>query len=207
MTDPTNNSEDIRKKPGRRNWLSNAAMAATGAVVLPSFLTGCHKDVWDKLKGPLPGGGLGSSPLPNTYYYLKLTYQSKDSDPLHRDPKNGFLGPLLYPNIAFENYIAANTNEPLAFRLHPAGDGWAYWETDDRTWLRLTKTGWAFLSSDENNRVAWKIVDGKLYNLYWNKENWENYPAGARFDPSHNAYVGVGLADYLTLTNCELVRV
>ena len=62
MTDPTNNSEDMLKKLSRRKWLRNAAMAATGAVVLPSFLTGCHKDVWDKLKGPLPGGWPGKQP-------------------------------------------------------------------------------------------------------------------------------------------------
>jgi hypothetical protein len=47
MTDPTNKSEDMLKKLSRRNWLRNAAIAATSAVVLPSLLTGCTKEQWN----------------------------------------------------------------------------------------------------------------------------------------------------------------
>ncbi len=96
-------------------------------------------------------------------------------------------------------------------RLHPAGDGWAYLETTDGNWLSITRSGWLYNNSDSTKRVAWKIVDGKLYNLYWNKDNWKEYPAGARRDLSdwdverYNYYAGVGLDEKYTLTNCELV--
>jgi hypothetical protein len=43
-TDPTNNSNDILKKPGQRNWLRNAAMAATGALVLLYFLRAVRRN-------------------------------------------------------------------------------------------------------------------------------------------------------------------
>lgn len=61
MSDPTNNSEDILKKLSRRNMLRNSAITATGVALLPSLLTSCHKDVWDKVKGHIPGGGLGGA--------------------------------------------------------------------------------------------------------------------------------------------------
>ena len=72
MTDPTNNSNDILKKPGQRNWLRNAAMAATGALVLLLFLTGCTKEQWNHLGGHLPGGGLGGAQDPNVSAALPL---------------------------------------------------------------------------------------------------------------------------------------
>jgi len=59
MTDPTTTSEDILKKLSRRKLLRNSAITATGAVLLPSFLTGCHKDVRDIVKGHIPKGGVG----------------------------------------------------------------------------------------------------------------------------------------------------
>jgi hypothetical protein len=72
MTDPTNKSEDMLKKLSRRNWLRNAAIAATSAVALPSLLTGCTKEQWDHLKNtPYPGGGLGGAP--NDYGVMKCT--------------------------------------------------------------------------------------------------------------------------------------
>ncbi len=72
MTDPTNNSEDILKKLSRRNWLRNATITATGAVVLPSFLTSCTKEVQDLIKKNIPSGGLGSGkPLPPTLAQLR----------------------------------------------------------------------------------------------------------------------------------------
>ncbi len=59
MTDPTPSPEDVLKKLSRRKLLRNSAITATGAVLLPSFLTGCHKDVWDVVKGHIPNAGLG----------------------------------------------------------------------------------------------------------------------------------------------------
>ena len=59
MTNPTTNSEDVLKNLSRRNMLRNAAITATGAVLLPSFLTGCHKNVWDYIHDH--GGGVGGS--------------------------------------------------------------------------------------------------------------------------------------------------
>lgn len=44
MTDATRKHVDILNKVSRRNLLRNSAMAATGAVLLPSFITGCGKD-------------------------------------------------------------------------------------------------------------------------------------------------------------------
>ncbi|TKK65957.1 hypothetical protein FC093_18305 [Ilyomonas limi] len=54
MTDPTTNAEVILNKVSRRYLLRNAAIAATGVVLLPPFITGCSKD------GDAPGGGVGS---------------------------------------------------------------------------------------------------------------------------------------------------
>ena len=62
MSDPTNNSEEILKKLSRRKLLRNSAITATGVALLPSFLTGCHKDIWEKVKEQIPGGGLGGAP-------------------------------------------------------------------------------------------------------------------------------------------------
>jgi hypothetical protein len=71
MTDPTNKSEDMLKKLSRRNWLRNAAIAATSAVALPSLLTGCTKEQWNHLKNtPHPGGGVGGA---QDYGVMKCT--------------------------------------------------------------------------------------------------------------------------------------
>ncbi|HLL41989.1 MAG TPA: hypothetical protein VK369_02570 [Segetibacter sp.] len=71
MTDPTNKSEDMLKKLSRRNWLRNAAIAATSAVALPSLLTGCTKEQWNHLKNtPYPGGGVGGA---QDYGVMKCT--------------------------------------------------------------------------------------------------------------------------------------
>lgn len=64
MTDSTNNSEDMLKILSRRGWLRNIAIAATGAIVLPSFLTGCTKEMQDIIKKYTRGGGVGADPLP-----------------------------------------------------------------------------------------------------------------------------------------------
>lgn len=44
MIDPAMRSKEIFKKLSRRHLLRNSAIAATGTVLLPSFLTGCTKD-------------------------------------------------------------------------------------------------------------------------------------------------------------------
>lgn len=59
MTDPTTKPEDILKKLSRRNLLRNAAITATGAALLPAFLTGCNKDVWNMFPGHSGHGGVG----------------------------------------------------------------------------------------------------------------------------------------------------
>lgn len=59
MSDPTNNSDDILRKVSRRNLLRHSAITATCVALLPSFITGCNKDVWDKVKEHIPNGGLG----------------------------------------------------------------------------------------------------------------------------------------------------
>jgi hypothetical protein len=63
MTDPTPVPEDILKKLSRRQLLRNSAITATGAVLLPSFLTGCHKDVYDIIRKHVPGAGVGGVEL------------------------------------------------------------------------------------------------------------------------------------------------
>lgn len=57
MTNPTVTSEDLSKKLSRRKLLRDSAITAAGAVLLPSFITGCHKFY--------PGHGDGT-PDPNT---------------------------------------------------------------------------------------------------------------------------------------------
>ena len=54
------NAEDILKKLSRRKFLRNSAIAATGAALLPSFLTGCDKDDDDMFQGHGFKEGVGS---------------------------------------------------------------------------------------------------------------------------------------------------
>lgn len=115
----------------------------------------------------------------------------------------------------YPNYVEIGGDYGDKYKLHPAGDGWAYLETTDGNWLSVTRSGWLYNNSDSTKRAAWKIVDGKLYNLYWNKDNWKEYPAGARLDVDGftgrmfrwRYFVGVGLNEQYTLTNCELIPV
>ena len=44
MSDYYGNPKVIRNKISRRNLLRDSAIAATGTVLLPSFITGCGKD-------------------------------------------------------------------------------------------------------------------------------------------------------------------
>jgi hypothetical protein len=209
MTNPTPNREDVLKRLSGRNWLHNAAIVLTSAFVL--FLAGCTKEQWYMVKNPKPGGGLGSSP--EQWYKLRATYLNQDNpSPQKNDYQlNGYLGPT--KTIDYPNYVEIGGDYPDRYKLQPAGDGWVYLETTEGYWLSITRSGWLYNNSDSTRKVAWKIVDGKLYNLYWNKDNWTEYPAGARMDladfyPPYvewNYFASVGLDEKYTLTNCELV--
>ncbi len=212
MTDPTNNSDDLLKKPGRRNWLRNAAIAATSALVL--IFTGCTKEQWDNVKGHVPGGGLGSTP--DIWFNLKVTYKDKDGN-----TSEGFMGRianistrLSIPTPQYWDYMKIGGKSK--FKRYPGRDGFELWQTSDGLWLTLSYYGWAYRSS-EGDRVGWKIVDGKLYSDY---SRWKDYPLGCRWDGGEKYYdefrgiylrtpeayyVGVDLGDDKVLTNCEFV--
>jgi hypothetical protein len=121
---------------------------------------------------------------------------------------NGYVGAI--EGTLYSDYVEISGDCAAKFKLYPAGDGWAYWQTDAGTWLSITRSGWLFSNSDSTRKVAWKIVDGHLYNLYWDKDNWKKYPAGGKLDfavwlqKDTRYFVGVGLDDKYTLTNCEL---
>ena len=59
MTLPDKNSNELQKKFSRRNMLRSTAIAAAGAIALPTFLTSCQKEVWDVVKGHIHDGGPG----------------------------------------------------------------------------------------------------------------------------------------------------
>ncbi len=201
MSDPIRKQEGVIKRLSRRNWLRNAIVAATGAVML--FLTGCTKEVLNMLPGH-GGGGLGSTP--GTWYNLKANYRTLDGA-----TAVGYFRPVgNFPSDP--STIIMDHGWHLEFDVHPAnelGAGWQYWKTRDAKWLSLSYGGYLYRDEDSTKRVAWKIVDGKLYNNYWNKDKWQDYPAGAKryrvffYEPGY--YVGVGYADEFALTNCELV--
>ncbi len=199
MTDPTNNSDDMLKKPSRRNWLRNAAMAATGALVLLLVLTGCTKELQDIIKNP--GGGLGGTP--DKWYVLKVTYKDRNNV-----PQEGYMGASSHSSgqTDWDNMVIKGYTSK--FKLHPRGDGFDDWEIDDGYWLSMRATGWAYRSYYAQ-RIGWKIVDGKLYNNYWDPNKWQNYPAGSQWGEglftSKGYYVGVDLGADRVLTNCTLV--
>lgn len=68
MEYPISNSEDTLKKLSRRDWLHNAAITATGAIVLPSFLGGCTKEYWNPVKDG-KGGAPSTEPLTDFQLY------------------------------------------------------------------------------------------------------------------------------------------
>lgn len=198
MTNPTNNSEDVLKKLSRRNWLGNAAIAVAGAVVL--IFIGCTKEKWDNVKGHVPGGGVGSQQ--DTLYQLKLTYRDQYGQRL-RDQYIGL----------YWQYIAVDRSAEK-FKLYPGKNGFYYlqstgngWRSGNGDWLSLKYNGWAY-HSDEDNRVGWKIVDGKLYSDY---SRWKDYPLSCQWGSTifgfESYYAGVNLGDDNVLTDCELVRV
>jgi len=197
MTNPTNNSDDILKKISLRNWLHNAPMAATVAVMLLLFFTGCTKEQF-----PLPGGGVGSTP--DTWYNLRAFYKfdSKVTDTVYLAGENDWQGDPQWYFMKLTTYKAGASK----FKLHQAdaGNGWQWWEIDDGYWLSLTLSGSAYRSGS-GNKVAWKIIDGKLYTNY---KPWKNYAIGAQYysflvSPAY--YVGMNFGDQYELTGCELV--
>ncbi len=60
MKDHNRIQQDLLNKVSRRYLLKNSAIAATGAVLLPSFITSCNKHIDFPGKG---GGGVGDSPF------------------------------------------------------------------------------------------------------------------------------------------------
>ena len=212
MTDPTNKPEDMLKKLSRRNWLRNAAIAATSAVALPSLLTGCTKEQWNHLKNtPHPGGGLGNEP--SVWYHLQVNYTDKDGN-----ARQGYLGPV-DPSSDPNWWATRNWAEMLVggtfrskFKLHPRSDGWDEWEIDDGYYLSVHGYGEKFFFRDDyypedpingDINVGWSIINGKLYNNYY-----VNKPAGCEYwsfgDTVPGYYVGCDLNNDNVFT-CELV--
>src|SRR4051794_2916998 len=109
MTNIANNSDDKFKKPGRRNWLRNAAMAVTGTLVLLLVLTACTKEQWDHFK---PGGGdVGSGP--SDWYKLKVTYKTTEGT-----LDSAYMGPIgVNAATAYWDYM--QVGGVAKFRLHP----------------------------------------------------------------------------------------
>jgi hypothetical protein len=194
-------SQNTPNKLSRRNWLRKAAFAATSAVVLPSFLTGCTDEQWEHLKStPPPLGG-----AEDNWYHLKVTYKDRNDV-----TKEGYMGAsgLSAGETDWDNMVINGYPGPSKFKLYPADEnGFFYWEIDDGYWLSMRSSGWAYRSY-EKQRIGWKIDDGKLYNSYWNLEKWRDYPMGAQWSEglftSKGYYVGVDLGDDRVLTNCVL---
>ena len=195
MTNRTNNSEDMLKKRSRRNWLSNAAIMATGALLLMSILTGCTKEV--------PGGGVGGGS--DSWYNLRAFYQfdpKTTADTVYLAQENDWHGDPDWYWIKVTTYKSNATK----FKLHraDAGNGWQWLETNDGYWLSMTFSGSVYLSGF-GNKVAWKIINGKLYTNY---AVWNDYPLSAQYYTGFNSpayYVGVNWRGQYLLTGCELV--
>jgi len=200
-------TSDDFKKPSRRSWLRYAA----GAVMLLFVLAGCTKDQLDMVKDPKTGGGvLGGTR--DQWYQLKFRYNN-----IEKGQKDGRMGRILYAQ-QWTNYMEVDGGEEITLKLHPAGDGWSYWQTGEGNWVSLTATGWVYNYSDSTKKIAWKIVDGKLYNLYWSKDNWKDYPLGSQkrvsalvynpvdgwhYEYAYFAAVEPGAGN--VFTNCQLV--
>ncbi len=190
MADLIKKQEGVLKKLSRRNWLRNAAIMATSAVML--FLTGCTKEQWDNVKGHVPGGGSVGGEQ-DTWYKLKVTYYP---DPLWAMTRVDYMGQI-------DDYMIIGNQ--YKFRLYPGQNGFNYLQLEDGSWMNLTYSGWAYSSSEED-RVGWKIVDGKMYSNY---TRWKDYPLGCQWrEPLAGFkayYVGVNFGDHYVLTNCEFV--
>lgn len=145
---------------------------------------------------------------PDSWYYFRATFEYRQgySDTRYFYPADWNLGSIFsYKSLVTMGPVEGRFDDPMKFKVHQEADGWFYLETNDAgpKWLSLSYAGWLFRG---NKDVKWKIVDGKLYNSY---SRWEAYPAGARFDYTNPTivgwYLGVNLADWEILTNCELV--
>jgi hypothetical protein len=102
-------ADDILKKLSRRKWLRDSTITATGVALLPSFLTGCHKDVWDKVKEHIPGG-LGSEPsIPLTDFELYSAAQ-------HLLKMNDWFADVYSETGNYEQYVIAElqAGDPIA---------------------------------------------------------------------------------------------
>jgi len=189
----------IPKRLSRRNWLGNAVIMATTAVVSLLFLSGCTKEQWDQVTGHLPGGGVGAEPAAT--YVLKVTYQDERGV-----TKVGYLGGIANdPAFSFYDYMQISASG-WKFTKSPAANGFEYWQfAIDNNYLSLRYNGWAYRSY-QSNRIGWKIVNGKLYSDY---DRWKDYPLGTQFRQDLDLipaayYVGVNLANNNVFT-CELV--
>ena len=118
---------------------------------------------------------------PEQWYLFQVNYAEQRSNYFQPSGRrlNGYVGAI--EGTLYSDYVEISGDCAAKFKLYPAGDGWAYWQTDAGTWLSITRSGWLFSNSDSTRKVAWKIVDGHLYNLYWDKDNWKKYPAGGKF--------------------------
>ncbi|MEO6000159.1 MAG: hypothetical protein ABIN89_25195 [Chitinophagaceae bacterium] len=192
MTDFDKNPEGKPKKLPRRNLLRNAAIKATSAVLLLSFLTGCHKET------PKPGGGVGAEP--DKWYVLKVT----NIDPKTPNAMGYLAGISSDPVFSFYDYMQISASG-WKFKVHPGTNGFDYWEISDGNYLSLRYNGWAYRAY-ESNKIGWKIVNGKLYNNY---DRWKDYPIGCEYRSDLDLipaayYVGVGLTNNNQL-NVEIV--
>jgi len=197
MTNIANNSDDKFKKPGRSNWLRNAAMVVTGTLVLLLVLTGCTKEQWDHLKHGSGGGDVGSGP--SDWYKLKVTYKTTEGK-----LDSAYMGPIGEPSLpAYWDYMQIGGGSGAKFRLHPGQNGFEYWEMDNGYWLSIRYDGWLW-ETNMGDRVGWKIVNGQLFTDY---SRWSDGPMGTVYRSAlvTNAYyVGAELGADAHFT-CELV--
>lgn len=141
---------------------------------------------------PLPVGAVVKLD-PNTWYYCKVNYIDDKGN-----SKVGYLSAVGgNATISFWDYICVNDDPGYKFRPNLGSDGWEQWECQDGNYLSLKATGWYYRSSAYP--LWFKIVDGKLYNSYWDG------PAGSverRILVSDARYVGQGFPE---LAGCEFI--
>ncbi|MEO5889703.1 MAG: hypothetical protein ABIQ31_05585 [Ferruginibacter sp.] len=180
--------------------LRNLVIVLTGAVVLS--LTSCSKDV------QLPGGSLGSSPtkwsslFPATWYNLRAIY-TYSADTVYLA---GVADSISLDKQWYYMKLTNSKAEASKFRVHLSDDenGWLWLQMRDGHWLSMTYNGYAY-RSDFDNKVAWKIIDHKLYTNY---NRWKDYPLEAEyFDlfTSDAYYAGVNFGDQYLLTGFQFV--
>ena len=112
---------------------------------------------------PLPSGTVFKSD-PNTWYNLKVTYTNDSGNTVVGYARS--IGSN--PSTSFWDYMELADTTPAGaakFKLHPRNDGWAEWEINDGNRLSVKRTGWVYRSSAYH--TGWAVVDGKLYNDYW----------------------------------------